>query len=84
MKSKFKKSLIFLGFLFLILIIGSIINDIFFMMFKEKANNFLFYILKVIIIYLFIIFILKYSSFGKEINKTIEIYFKKHFKKLKW
>ena len=84
MKSKFKNILIFLGFILLILIIGSIINDIFFMIFKEKSNNILSYIIKLIILYLFIILILNYSKFGKEINKIMENFFKKHIKILKW
>lgn len=84
MKSKFKQTLIFLGFLVLILIIASIINDVFFMTFKEKSNSFLFYILRVIIIYLFIILILKYSNFGKEINDVMNKFFRKRFKKLRW
>ncbi len=69
MKKKYKLTIITILFLIMTFIIASIINDIIFLLFKEKSDNLLFFAVKVIIIFIIINLFLKYSKFGKEISK---------------
>jgi SNF family Na+-dependent transporter len=83
MKRKYLLPTLIIGYFIILFIVASLINDLFLFLFEDKANNLFFWIIKVLLLFIFIEIILKYSKSGRELNRTLEKIVKKIFEKKK-
>jgi hypothetical protein len=70
MKSKYRTLILGLGFLIIIMLGASVINDILFLIFKDSLNKFIFTLISSILIFLLITILFKTKPF-KELPKKL-------------
>jgi len=83
MKRKYLLPVMIIGYLIILFIVASLLNDLFLFLFKDKADSLFFWVIKVLLLFIFIEIILKYSKSGKELDKILKEIFNKKSKEKK-